>query len=226
MAADIPENDAASPESAGNHPKKKHKEVTPPAPPTNNYGLERWKLVVEIATLLAVIYYACVAHGQLNGILESNKINRAIYEAADRPYVGPKAISVAYLPRNATSPAQASQVPTKQTESLSITAEIKNFGPVPGREFRCGWRAFLNGEALSISKVPDFPSTIFPSQSVYLFAGMGSNYYRDLQSGREVLTIDIWTDYVGPSGHYTECQKKRYAPDSHAFMDIGEKCTQ
>ena len=245
MAADIPENNAVNPEGADGQSKKKHKGTAPPAPPlhaelhipaatiseykTNkdkNYGLERWKLLVEALTLIAVVWYACIARGQLNGILDSNKINRATYEAADRPYIGVSGISIFYAPANATSPDQVSQSPQKDTKIMPIRVEIKNFGPVPGTDFDSTLRGFLNGVEIKGSVVPHRAATIFPGQIIGMPATVGSRDYPLIRSGKKKFEIEVTVEYNRPTGHEKYCERDQYIPDLRSFISLGSGCTE
>lgn len=169
---------------------------------------------------------AFIAACALVGLLWYASISKATYEAAERPYVGVNGFAVNYSPDKITDPKQVGPVPTSETTRVAFRAEIKNFGPVPGTEFQPDWKAFLNGvEIISRPKIPDYPSIIFPSESVYLSGEIFGKDYSAVQAGEKTLTIQILIKYSGPSGTYKSCEKAQYVPDMSAVANLGEKCT-
>lgn len=183
------------------------------------FSLEQRKFKVECATLFLLFMYTAVAGWNL-------QVARDTFNAANRPYVGVNEVDVAPVGKQPTGKPVMSGTKTKETNALVFRAQIKNFGPVPGTNFLARWRIFVAGvQRLGQKKVPDLPSTIFPSQSFYLKGGITGPDYPAIISGEKTLTIEVTVEYDGPSGHYKECNKNQYAPDINAFLNLGPMCT-
>jgi hypothetical protein len=164
-----------------------------------------------------VLLYTLVSAFQL-------KVARDTFDAANRPYIGVNGIGVEFLQHQVTNAGQISPVPTAETTALAFRVEIKNFGPVPGTNSKLTWRVFLDGIELPQTKVPDSRQTIFPGESVFLTGNTSEVDYAAVQSGGKTLAIDVWVDYFGPSGHYTECQRSQYRPQLAGFFNLGAQC--
>lgn len=178
------------------------------------------------AALLALVVNACMVHRQLVAAKQANTISKTASDLAYRPYVGINDIVIAFVPHKVKSLNQITAMPTPETTVFDYRAELKNFGPVPGSNFRGSWRIFLSGVEQTSSGYPDMPATIFPGQSKFLSGQIGHNDYPALQRGEKVLILEISVDYTGPSGEYHYCEKERYAPEYRAFLSLGEDCTK
>jgi len=172
---------------------------------------------IAFAALLALIYYASVTRAQWKTMQESNRINKISSELAYRPYIGEDGISVAYGEEDARGIWQLNQMQTPKTTMMDFGAQIKNFGPVPGRNHVSEWRIFMGSDEMPSVKIPDTPSTLFPGQVVGLSARVGKKDFQSIISGK-TLVVEVTTEYDGPSGHYKECTKSQYVPDNHGFL--------
>jgi hypothetical protein len=151
------------------------------------------------------------------------KIARDTYYASQRPFVGANGIQPIYISFDSDGTPKITNAPTEKTTRLSFRAEIRNFGPVPGMNFKSDWKVSLGGVVEKGDKIPDHPHTIFPGQSVFLTGSVGGNPYLSLMKGEKTLEIEIRDEYDGAK-HYTECQKYQYAPDVNGFWNLGA-CT-
>src|SRR5207245_2523613 len=152
------------------------------------------------------------------------KIARDTFNATNRPYVGVNFITLSYASSDSAGHPKFEQTPTSGADvvAINIRADIKNFGPVPGRNFRADWKVFFGGkEEPGDKKIPDTPSTIYPTQSAYLEMIIRGEEYKALAAGKQ-LKLDITVEYDGPSGHYKECQEHQYAHTAYAFMMLGD----
>jgi hypothetical protein len=152
------------------------------------------------------------------------KVARDTFNASNRPYIGVSRMNVHYFPHNATSMEQAGKIPASDTTRFSFSAEVKNFGQVPGTECKIRWRVFLDGVEMKESLVPDSPDSMFPSEEVGLVGNIGEKDYSAIQRGNAVLAVDVLAEYNGPSGHYKYCSRQQYTPNLHAFISLGAQC--
>ena len=178
---------------------------------------------IALAALIALIYYAHITKGQWKAMQESNRINKLSSELAYRPYIGEEGISVAYPEKDAKGEWQLNRLQNSKTTIMDFTAQIKNFGPVPGRNHISEWRIFLGDDEIHGKKIPDTPSTLFPGQIVSLTAQVGKKDLDAIILGKD-LVIEVTSEYDGPSGHYKECIKSQYVPGFHGFFSLGA-CT-
>jgi hypothetical protein len=180
---------------------------------------------IAFLALLALIWYANISQGQLDGIHESNRINKSSSDLAYRPYIGVSNIEVLFTPLNVKNFKQVSQVPTDETKALSFKVDIKNFGPVPGTDFKDKMIFLVNGITVPGRGVPDSTFTMFPGQEVGIVGSIGTNDYPAVQHGDKVLEVETTVEYTGPTGKYKYCETARYEPNVNGFLRLGEQCT-
>ena len=85
---------------------------------------------------------------------DSVDVTRAIFETANRPYVGLQGVGI---------------VPdSDKSGGVSIVETIRNFGTVPAYNFDATWEVSLGGEVLPGTRVPQNRSTLSPGNSVSL----------------------------------------------------------
>lgn len=182
-------------------------------------GLDIFNSIVATLTLLAVIYYACIAHSQLTTMQYANALTV-------RPYIGQNDIVVRYISRDTGkgNAAANTTIPTSDTVGLGVIAEIKNFGPVPGIEFSATWRWFIDGNEKPSTSFASTPSTLFPGQITGLKGSMGGQDYKTVMSNGHTFIIQVTIRYDGPTGHDEQCDKSQFNPAVNGFFDLG-KCT-
>jgi hypothetical protein len=149
------------------------------------------------------------------------KVAHDTYIAANRPYVGVNAISTFFFSQNALGESIITKEPRQTTAGMEYRIEVKNFGPIPGNHFRSDQKVLLGGKELVGTKVPDQPSVIFPSESVYLNGDLRDESYHGIMDRTKVLVIEITSEYDGPSGHYEYCEKKQFEPGRATFLNLG-----
>ncbi len=178
---------------------------------------------VSWLTLIAVSIYAGLAFWQ--GCEAHRQAESA--QASNRPYVGFSGMGLSYIDKDRRPDGTLiqSQFPTKTSVSLAIQGKIKNYGPLPGLNFRGDWKVIVGGVEQKGSKIPDTASTIYPTQEIILPGTIGTNDYGPIMRGEKALIVQVNVAYDGPAGHYGECKKQQFAPDVNGFFDLGN-CSQ
>lgn len=186
--------------------------------------------IIAVFTVLIFLTYVTSNYflwQQRNAMLESNKISRAVFSAANRPYVGINGENVFHIQRDANGKTVAvnSERPTGKENALAFRVEIKNFGPVPGLSFHHKVRFTVGGIEASVEKVPDIPTTIFPGQLVYVSGNVwNAADYNAIMAGNKVMEYEITIWYEGPGASYMDCEKHQYKPKFNAFISLGMSC--
>lgn len=147
---------------------------------------DRKRFIAEIATIILLFAYTTVALWQ--GC--SAKKSAEAAQMANRPYVGVNGITFYYVEKdiqpNGTHLVTGSR--TKNSIAMEFKGEVKNFGPVAGTNFKADWKIFLGGIEPKGYRIPDTPSTIYPTQEVFLPAGIwGDDYSALIQGNKSTL---------------------------------------
>jgi hypothetical protein len=178
-----------------------------------------WGACIAGAALLALI---------INGwlIYQSNTINKSSSELAYRPYIGVNGMSVNYGYQSTPDGPVVYRGATRDapTNLFTFSVEIKNFGPVPGKNASNRWRIFIGDEEQPQHAIPDTPFMFFPGQTVGLEGRIGIAHYPSIISGDKTLTVEVTTEYDGPTGHDKQCVKEQFSPAANAFLTLGA-CT-
>lgn len=119
--------------------------------------MEWLKTITETLTLLAVIYYAHVARGQLNAMIDLNKITRDSSNLEHRPYIGVSSVEAANLFVGPDGATMTSARPNKKTVALEFAVIIKNFGPIPGTNYSSHIRTFYGNSEIPKPKFQTRP---------------------------------------------------------------------
>lgn len=181
-------------------------------------GLARWLNIIS-GVAGAIAFLAFVAFLYYAGLVrETNKIAKTASDLGNRPYIGIDQIVVRF---SQTGTSETTDMPTAKTDALNITAQIKNFGPVPGVNYTAKWKMFLGNKEVRAIKVPDTPFTLFPTQVMSLGAKTYGSEYRAVAKGEVPLTIEVTITYDGPTGHTEECDKAQYLPEASRFARLG-----
>lgn len=152
------------------------------------------------------------------------KIAKDTFNAANRPYIGIDRIDMISSKRGDDGKFYPVNQNNPSANAFEFRIFIKNFGPVPGTNYRGEWEAFVGGVANKGKDISFNPTTIFPGQTIYM-SGQGSgSYYSDVMLGTKSLVIEVKLEYDGPSGHYKECVKSQYIPELRVFGSIGTGC--
>jgi len=179
-------------------------------------------IVVQVLTLIAVIVYAGLTARQASLTRKIVEVSQKTYDASERPYVGVNHLTVIYISHDKTGD-KTSSMRISQTYGFDFTAEIKNFGPVPGTDFEATWKIFINDiYNPGKPKIEDTASMLFPGEAVLLGASIRNDSYFRLINGSDVLNLEISIAYGGPAGRYHECERKQFSPDVGAFISLGE----
>jgi len=167
-----------------------------------------------------IFIYAGLTFWQACSTRNIAQLSQQTYDASQRPYVGSHGIQPIYLWFDADRTAKLSDVPTNKTIQLEFRAGIKNFGPVPGANFKPSWKVLVGGVPMEQTTIPNRPYTIFPGEEAILTGTSGTDNYPILMSGAKTLVIEVTSEYDGAK-HYTECQKYQYAPKFNGFFALG-----
>ena len=169
------------------------------------------------ATVLIFLYTAFAAW--------QVKISRDTFNAANRPYVGVSGISIKHLKKDKTGAFQVVDKPDRDTHWLNIVVEIKNFGAVPGTNYKSDWEVFIAGvPGPGMGASDEVPTTIFPGESLFKAAQIGETDYPTVMDGTKPLMLNLSIEYDGPSGHYKQCSKQDFLPMINGFLDRGPDC--
>lgn len=179
---------------------------------------------VSVIGVVVVAAYTTVTFWQGCSSRDLEIIANKTFEAANRPYVGINGVGVNHIGKNASGDIVVSQTRTKETVALNVTPQIKNFGPVSGTNFRGNWRVFIAGVEQPHWNIPNRPTTIFPSQVIYITGQVRPPEYPGVMSGEKVLAFEMTIEYDGPSSHYRECNRFQYDPPTNSFFNLGPIC--
>jgi hypothetical protein len=135
-------------------------------------------------------------------------------QAGNRPYVGTLTVTP----------------PTfdESKHTFTFTVVPHNFGPIPAEHVSIKVTPMINqgGEAHFKNNFPIAPATLFPTQSGGLdFEVDDSNWYRELRSGYNSITLCITYTYDARKGHeqYHQYQSFRYiGMNGPGWRDLGE----
>ena len=108
---------------------------------------------------------------------------------------------------------------TPVATAIEFGIPIKNYGPVPGTNFKGNWRVFFGGNEINMLEIPSLPGTIYPTQEVYLEGRGPGRDYVDLMNGKELI-LRTQVEYDTPSKHEESCQKYQYVRQHHSFVTL------
>ncbi len=137
----------------------------------------------------------------------SAEIARQVFEAANRPYLGPENIR-----------------PTRDdlSRTLRLVATIKNFGTATAEDALLVWTAYLDGIEATLPGFPDKPTAIFPGQSAEKLALFFGPTYDSIVTGKAELILKIQLRYKGPAHSYAYCEKFRFVPPLNSCVHLGQ----
>jgi hypothetical protein len=159
--------------------------------------------VIALATIVNLV----VATMLFNATSRAADIAQQVFEAAHRPYVGIDSFDT--------------DMDTER-HTLTVTAQMKNYGTAPAEHNDAGWQEYLNGVAQVMSHLPTGPRTLFPGQIAKFTSGEGEPIYSQIMTGSSTLEFVIYASYKGPGGKsYSYREKYRYDPSVNGFRDIG-----
>jgi hypothetical protein len=135
----------------------------------------------------AAVWYTIVTKGLLRTTADNTAVTRAIFEAAERPYVG---MDEARLnARNATT--------------ASLFVKLKNHGSVPAHNVRTRVRVDLDGAVIAEKSIEE-GITLFPGDNIHihvplqhdLLPAFTTTFAQELGENR--MNLDLRTQYTGP----------------------------
>jgi hypothetical protein len=142
-------------------------------------------------------------------------IAQEMYEAADRPYIGPNGGIV-------------QKITSGGANGFDIHVVVKNFGISAGEDFTADWDMRIDGVPISgqVPQVGGTPHTFFPGAAFALSATIGSSNYSQIMDGREILQFNIWVKYRDATKNYYYCERQQFVPGLYAFVELGPICKQ
>jgi hypothetical protein len=192
-----------------------------PPPPNEErkteYKKDVWfyfKFGVEILTLLFLIRYTI-----LTG--RSVEIAQNVFNVTNRPYVGVDKIVHRFVGKGENGQQIVSEHPGKGPLGMEFIASFKNFGIVPARNSVIDWTITVGGVEIGGRKIPDKPSTFFPSGVENLKGGIEGTNYTNVMNGTRTLELVLHISYDGPQEHSTDCVRERFDPDANVFFNLG-----
>ena len=180
------------------------------------------RFVVECATVVLIAIYAGLTLWQGCLTRELVVLGQKTYDASQRPYIGLNTIEIDYVNSKDPDRTHSSKFPTDQSDGLAFTIKIKNFGPVPGTNYKARCKGFVDNIPMLGFGVPDTPTTVFPTQEASLMGGVWGEDYKRLLDGRSILDIEVTVDYDGPAGHYSQCDRNQFFAKTNVFADLGQ----
>jgi len=183
---------------------------------------EYWLIGINGAAIILNFIIALIYWGQLGQMRESVKIAHETFVSTNRPSVGVNGILPLYVGLNNANQAVYSAVPTKQSTNFVLRVELKNFGSVTAEDFWITWKIFING-VLVPKDNEEMPrhSKIYPGKFVYLPARIGTADTPGISDGTKILELEVTVHNKAPEEDYAYCEKHRYEPSVHAFMNLG-----
>jgi hypothetical protein len=177
------------------------------------------KFLLEIGALVVVCIYTYYASQQACAAIKQAKSA----QDANRPYVGVAGMVFEYVDkaRKPDGSLILSHSPTSTSNSLAIPGRVKNYGPIPGLNFKVDWKVIIGGVIRGGDKIPGNTSTIYPTQEIILPGTIGPDDFKWIMHGDKTLIAEITMAYDGPGGHYNECDKQQFTPDVNGFVDLG-----
>jgi hypothetical protein len=177
---------------------------------------------IAFIALISLIANAFILQRQLTTMREANINAKAVNDLQYRPYIGVDEVSTMHLYKDSRGNWRDSQNPTPQTDRMVFRATMKNFGPVPGLNYKADWRVFVDGGELpGITDALSTPFKLFPTQSTHLQGAINPPTYKAIMDGERQLTIEVTMEYDYPNGHEKECQKYKYMPGPNGFAMLG-----
>ncbi len=152
----------------------------------------------------------------------SANIAQRTYDATNRPYVGMDGITISHMSLDANGVTHYQPRKTKETAQMAFSVVIKNFGPIPGSNFSCDMKVFLDGVKLPGTKIADKPNTIYPTETFALSGATGTDSYPNIMNGKSILEIQVRIEYAGPSARYEECVRSHYDAEVNSFLALGD----
>lgn len=149
------------------------------------------------------------------------KTAHAIFLATDRPYIGVNASSMIFHALDEGGNYVPFARPSTKTVALRYVVEIKNFGPVPGTNYKDIQDVLLNGVEEDGVSLGARPATLWPGQVVYFSGDFGGDQYKGIMNGTIMLKIVVHIEYDGPGEHYKQCDTRVYNPLTNAFIALG-----
>lgn len=162
-----------------------------------------------------IVAYAIITYGIL-------RTSQKTFEFTDRAYVGVNKMDNSFFVLQPDGHTLKIASTLDETTEMHTTAEIHNFGTVPGTNFTATWKTFIGGVEQPTSGVPYKPGTIFPSQTVTLQSSTSGQNLIDVIHANEKMDVYITVSYDIAIGHVSECTKHEFSPIlGQHFLGLG-----
>ncbi len=143
---------------------------------------------IAFLALIALIWYASISKGQLNGILETNKISRATLEMSQRAYLFAETpIFIRQQPKVAIGINNLGHTPATKVKVYVHEARFKETGGVPNVIHSKSYE--FGGDMTQI------PSENGRYGVTILLEDLGENEISEIITGHEQLQIGITIEY-------------------------------
>jgi hypothetical protein len=163
-------------------------------------------VIIAIATVVNLL----VSAGLWIATRDSVNIARSVFEGANRPYIGIENIVISPFIEQGVG------------KNIQFIIIWKNFGTATAEEAKVNWKVLINGIQQPTIKVPDRPSSLFPSATVHLRGSVGNENADPILKGKMILQIILSASYSGPSNNkYTYCEKTQYNHLTGTFINLG-----
>jgi hypothetical protein len=216
---------------ANNEPTKEARNEQANSDPLKEQPMSRWSRFkkwltnISVAEVVTVLLTAAIAGTTVFYTVYSKKlvrISQRSFEASNRPYIGVDGIAIQHDGIGSDGKPFHSPHPTPQTNSWTFSATIKNFGTVSGTKFIAMEKIFIDGKELTAQSMPGKPFTMFPNQTIQIGqATFREPLYREIMDGKKQLEVEIFLNYDGVGGPYSECQKGHYEAELDRFINLG-----
>jgi hypothetical protein len=141
----------------------------------------------------AAVWYTIITRRLLRTTADNTAVTRAIFEAAQRPYVGVEEL----------------RLNSKEATSGSLFAKLKNHGSVPAHKVNAKLRVELDGTVISDKSIEQ-GIALFPGDHIHvhvplqheLLAAFTTTFSDSLDVDR--MNVKIVVEYSGPGGRRYE----------------------
>jgi hypothetical protein len=159
---------------------------------------------------------------------ESHKLAetaRKTYDNSNRPYVGVAKVEASFIGPDGKGGLTNQTKCSPDTYGMKVSADLKNFGALPGTHTNSGWAITVGGVETKKGGASSTDEVIFPTQSFYFKSWFYGAEYTDISHGTTPVIVDVWTSYDGPSGHYKYCTRSQYVANTCEFVSSGTTCS-
>ncbi len=143
-----------------------------------------------------------------------------ISERGSRPFIGPWTFTMQPEWLDKAGKWQYANPETPPPTRAEFQSVIKNFGPIPGENFR-GWLdAYVGDKLLTHMNREQAPFTFFPSQTQEYRGAIDGDDFKQVVTEKQPLRLEITISYDYAEGHSYECREYRYVAGANQLTSF------